>query len=126
MHPGHVLVVDDDETIREVAQMALQLVGGWRVTTAPSGAEALRLAHMDPPDVILLDVMMPVVDGPSTLVRLRADPVTREVPVVFLTAKFTPGQAHEWSGSGLAGVIAKPFDPMTLADQVARLLERPA
>ncbi|GAA4415063.1 response regulator [Georgenia halophila] len=124
MRPGHALVVDDDETIREVAQLALELVGGWRVSTAANGTEAVRLARTERPDVILLDVMMPVVDGPATLDKLREDTWTRDIPVVYLTAKANPEQEYEWVPGGATGVIAKPFDPMTLADDVSRLLEQ--
>ncbi len=124
MHPPHILVVDDDETIREVAQMALEVVGGWRVTTVSSGGEALRVAADTQPDAILLDVMMPVLDGPAILSELQTDRQTREIPVVFLTAKVTPGREGEWEADGAVGTIAKPFDPMTLADDVNRLLGR--
>lgn len=124
MRTGHVLIVDDDDTIREVAQTALELVAGWQVTTASGGEEALHLAVTHEPDVILLDVMMPVVDGPATLNRLRTDPRTRDIPVVFLTAKAVSGAQQEWAADGAVGVIAKPFDPMTLAQEISRLLGR--
>jgi CheY-like chemotaxis protein len=126
MGAGHALVVDDDETIREVAQMALELVGGWRVTTASNGAEAVELARTDRPDVVLLDVMLPRVDGPAILKMLRAETGTRDIPVIYLTAKATAGREEEWPLNGATGVIAKPFDPMTLADDVARLIGRDA
>ena len=89
---------------------------------ASSGVEAQAYARADPPDAILLDVMMPGVDGPATLTALRADPSTRDIPVIFLTAKLAPQDQGEWGPLGLAGVIAKPFDPMRLADDMARLL----
>jgi len=119
----HVLVVDDDSSIREVAHLALELVAGWRVTTADSGAEGLRKASADRPDALLLDVMMPGMDGPTALRRFREDPVTREIPIIFLTAKVS-GFDNEPVDDVLrpAGVIAKPFDPMTLADEVASVL----
>jgi CheY-like chemotaxis protein len=122
MADRHVLVVDDDSSIREVAHLALELVAGWRVTTAASGSEGWQRAISDRPDVMLLDVMMPGMDGPTALRRLREDPATREIPVIFLTAKVGGfGQDSDEAGQ-LAGVIAKPFDPMTLADEVAALL----
>lgn len=117
----HILVVDDDSSIREVAHLALELVGGWRVTTAGSGAEGWERAVADRPDAMLLDVMMPGMDGPTALRRLREDPATREIPVIFLTAKVGGFGAGSDDGQP-AGVIAKPFDPMTLADEVAALL----
>jgi CheY-like chemotaxis protein len=118
----HILLVDDDEMIREVAQLALGLVGGWQVTTASSGEEGLAVAGTISPDAILLDVMMPGLDGPSTFGRLQHDPVTRAIPVVLLTAKVQPAERRRWLELGVAGVLAKPFDPMTLSSQLAELL----
>lgn len=118
----HVLVVDDDDDIRAVASMALSVVGGLRVSTAASGPEALRLAAEKSPDAILLDVMMPDMDGPSTVALLKREISTRNIPVILLTAKL---QAHDPTQPGeidVHGVIPKPFDPMTLAGQVADLL----
>jgi CheY-like chemotaxis protein len=118
-----VLVVDDDELLREVAQTALELVGGWEVLTAQSGPQAHRQALAEHPDAILLDVMMPGVDGPSTVAALRADPATRDIPIIFLTAKMpSEDLVEEWRPLRLAGVIPKPFDPMTLAADMASLL----
>ena len=117
-----VLVVDDDPLLREVAQTALELVGGWRVYTAQSGLQAQQRALAEHPDAILLDVMMPGVDGPSTVAALRADPATRDIPVIFLTAKMPSEDLEEWRPLRLAGVIPKPFDPMTLASDMAQLL----
>jgi CheY-like chemotaxis protein len=117
-----ILIVDDDELVREVAQSALTIVGGWEVVTARSGEEACQVAVDQRPDAVLLDVMMPGVDGPTTVADLRADPSTRDVPVIFLTAKMPTDQVEEWGQLGLAGVIPKPFDPMTLSGEIARLL----
>lgn len=116
-----VLVVDDDDAIREVATLALELVGGLRVSTASSGDAAWQSALRDRPDAVLLDVMMPGLDGPSTLAKLRRDPRTRDIPVIFLTAKTQAGRPP-WRDLDIAGVIAKPFDPMTLAAEVGGLL----
>lgn len=117
-----VLVVDDDPLLREVAKAALEMVGGWSVLTAGSGLEAQEVASSEQPDALLLDIMMPGMDGPSTVLALQEDPATRDIPVVFLTAKL-PGQGREdWAGSTVVGVISKPFDPMTLSAEVARLL----
>jgi CheY-like chemotaxis protein len=120
-----VLVVDDEEDIREVAQLGLETFAGWEVRTAASGPQALREAAADPPDVVLLDVMMPELDGPSTLAALREDPATRDVPVVFLTAKAQAGERRRLEDLA-AGVIAKPFDPVGLAGEVAERLGWPA
>lgn len=117
-----VLVVDDDGAIREVAQMALEMVAGWDVDLAATGQEALDLSRVAPPDALLLDVMMPVMDGPTVVAELRADARTRDVPVVLLTAKVQPAERRRWEGLGVAGVLTKPFDPLQLAGMVADLL----
>lgn len=119
--PRRVLVVDDDDVIREVAKMALEVVGGWLVSTAGSGEEANRMAAAERPDVVLLDVMMPGLDGPSTAVLLSGDPATRDVPVIYLTAKSPLTDDQIGAAPNLVGVIAKPFDPMSLATQISRL-----
>ncbi|GAA1431947.1 response regulator [Microlunatus lacustris] len=117
-----VLVVDDDDLLREVAKASLEMVGGWEVLTASSGSEACGVALSESPDALLLDVMMPGMDGPSTVVALRGDPATRDIPVIFLTAK-VGGEGHQdWGRLEVAGVIPKPFDPMSLPAEVARLL----
>ena len=123
--PKRILIVDDEDDIREVGQMTLEMMAGWEVRTASSGEEALAMAAAHPPDAILLDVMMPVMDGPATLARLRAEPATAGVPVVFLTAKAQAADQRRLAEMGAAGVLAKPFDPMTLADQVSRTLGWP-
>lgn len=120
--PRHVLVVDDDELLREVAKAALELVGGWQVTTVLSGAQAQAQALALLPDAILLDVMMPGLDGPGTVRGLRQDARTRDIPVIFLTAKLPARSLPGWEHLDLAGVISKPFDPMTLATDIAQLL----
>lgn len=118
-----VLVVDDDDAIREIAQMCLEAVGGWETLTAASGLEALALAAEERPDAILLDVMMPDLDGPQTLARLQADEATRDIAVVLLTAKVQASDRHRFAQlPGVRGVLAKPFDPMSLPDDVAALL----
>jgi CheY-like chemotaxis protein len=117
-----VLVVDDDDAIREIAQVSLEMVAGWEVTVASSGQDALDLAIVDPPDAILLDVMMPSMDGPATFVGLQADARTRHIQVVLLTAKVQPAERRRWEQLGVAGVLAKPFDPLTLPGQIADLL----
>jgi len=117
-----VLVVDDDEAIREVAQTSLELVAGWQVDLAASGVEALRIAAANPPDAILLDVMMPSMDGPTTVARLHDDSRTREIPIVLLTAKVQPAERRRWEQLGVAGVLGKPFDPLSLPVDVAHVL----
>ena len=118
-----VLVVDDEEAIREIAAFSLEAVGGHEVITASSGHEALDRAASEPFDAIILDVMMPGLDGPSTVSRLQEDPRTRHISVVLLTAKVQTRERTALANlPGVAGVVAKPFDPMTLADQVAAIL----
>jgi CheY-like chemotaxis protein len=117
-----VLVVDDDDSIREITQMALEVVSGWQVIAADGGAAAIELAREHHPDAVLLDWMMPVVDGRATFEALRADESTRDIPVILLTAKLQVGGAQVWDDLAVAGVIPKPFSPMTLGDEVAELL----
>lgn len=118
-----ILYVDDEADIREVAQMSLELDPTFHVRTCASGAAGVAEAAAWRPDLILLDVMMPGMDGPTAFTRLRNMPETAMIPVVFITARI---QAHDVSGFhalGARGVIAKPFDPMTLAAQVRDLLD---
>lgn len=117
-----VLVVDDEEAIREVLRTGLELVAGWHVTVATNGAEAVELCRADPPDAMLLDVMMPTMDGPTTFARLQADPRTSGVPVIMLTAKVQPSERRRYESLGVSGVLAKPFDPLTLHEQIADVL----
>jgi CheY-like chemotaxis protein len=121
-----VLVVDDDDAIREITQVALELVAGWGVRTAGGGVEALELAARHHPDAVLLDLMMPDMDGLTTFRHLQENPVTRDIPVILVTAKAQVGDRQAWDGLPVAGVISKPFDPMTLAADVAALLGWPA
>ncbi len=116
-----VLLVDDEPDIRLIAEMGLSKVGGLTVFTAASGSEALATAVAQSPDVILLDVMMPGMDGPETLEGLRADERTRATPVIFVTAKAQQSEIERFMGLGAAGVVAKPFNPLTLADQVREI-----
>jgi len=117
-----VLMVDDEPDIRTIGEIALRDVGGLKVTLAASGREALEIVGPTKPDVILLDVMMPDMDGPTTLERLRAQPSTQGIPVVFMTAKVQRQEVERYMKLGAAGVVAKPFDPMTLASEVRRIV----
>ncbi|MDA0172225.1 response regulator [Solirubrobacter taibaiensis] len=120
MSTGRLLLVDDEPDIRAIAKMSLERVGGWEVTAAGSAAEALVAVQSAAPDVVLLDVMMPDVDGPEVYAQLR--PLLGEaVPIIFLTAK----DEHErLLALGAAGVIAKPFDPISLPREVAAITAR--
>ena len=117
-----VLVVDDDELILEVAQMCLEAVGGWQVTTASSGQEGLDRAVSERPDAIVMDVMMPGMDGPTTAVALRENPVTAGIPIVLLTAKAQGKGQPDLSALPVVGVLSKPFDPMLLPGTLASML----
>ena len=116
-----LLLIDDEADIREVARLSLELVGRWDVATAGSGLEGLLRAAEDQPDAILLDVMMPGMDGAQTYRHLQADPTTRGIPVVLLTAKIFDSPTDRGGLEGVT-VIGKPFDPMRLAGQVAAAL----
>ncbi len=119
-----VLYVEDEDDIRTIAQLALEAVGGLTLKSCSSGEEAVQAAVSFAPDLILLDVMMPGMDGPSTLAALhKLDPL-KEVPVIFMTAKVQPSEIAHYRSLGALDVIAKPFDPMTLADQVRAVWER--
>ncbi len=122
MTARRVLVVDDDDAIREVAAACLELVGGYAVTTAASGAEGFALAVADPPDAIVLDVMMPGMDGPTLFRMLQAEPRTAGIPVVLLTAKAHEADREALGALGVAAVLTKPFDPMALSGQIAQTL----
>lgn len=117
-----VLLIDDDDMVREVAQMSLELVAGWQVVAVSSGMAGVEEAQRHAPDVILLDVMMPVLDGPATLSRLRELPELVDVPILFLTAKTMTDEVERLKHLGARDVIAKPFDPMTLHEQIAASL----
>jgi CheY-like chemotaxis protein len=117
-----LLLIDDDDDIREIAQLSLEVGTDWQILTAASGAEGIEIARNNMPDAILLDVMMPVLDGPATLDQLRADTKTRNIPVVFLTAKARPAERDRLAGLAVSGVLAKPFDPLLLATQLRAAL----
>lgn len=118
-----VLYVDDEADIREVAAMSLELDARLDVRTCASGSEALQVAPDWKPDLILLDVMMPGIDGPKTLAGLKADARTADVPVVFITARTQSYEIERFLSLGAIGVIAKPFDPMALAGQARQYLK---
>ncbi|MCP5249581.1 MAG: response regulator [Candidatus Accumulibacter sp.] len=118
-----ILCVEDDADIRTIAKLALEAVGGIDVELAASGEDALRLAGEVHPDLLLLDVMMPGMDGPATLRALHAMPETAELPAIFLTARTQAGEVAALRALGAVGVITKPFDPMTLADQIRDIWE---
>jgi CheY-like chemotaxis protein len=105
-----------------VIKVCLQKLGGWTVLTASSGAEGLHHAEAFQPDAILLDVMMPDLDGLTVLRQLRANPKTQTIPVVLLTAKMQSVHQNEYAQLDITGVLAKPFDPLQLAHHIAQML----
>ena len=120
--PHKVLIIDDEDDVRELARISLERVGGLRVVTASSGEEGLALAASEAPDAILLDAMMPGLDGPATIERLKADEATASIPVVFLTGSVQSSEHDRFMALGAAGTLIKPFDPMKLADRVRACL----
>ncbi|MCU0925575.1 MAG: response regulator [Hydrogenophaga sp.] len=119
-----ILCVEDEPDIQAIARMALELVGGFQVQVCSSGEQAVREARAFAPDMILLDVMMPGMDGPGTLAALRSLPGLDTVPVAFMTAKVQPQEVAHYKSLGALDVIAKPFDPMTLASLVRQIWSR--
>ncbi len=117
-----VLLVDDEDDIRTVGNLSLSRVGGWQTLLASSGAEAVAQATAERPDLILLDVMMPGMDGPTTLSQLRAQEATASTPIIFMTAKIQKQEMTRYLELGALGVIRKPFDPMTLPTEIKKLL----
>jgi len=123
--PRTILIIDDDESIREIAKASLELTTGWDVMTASSGLEGIAAAGTNHPDAILLDVMMPDMDGPAVFRGLRGQLDAPAIPVLFLTAKIQKSDLREFKDLGVQGVISKPFDPLKLAGLVALLLAWP-
>jgi CheY-like chemotaxis protein len=114
-----ILIVDDEEDVRAITKMGLEMGAGWTVFTASSGKEAIAIAEKQQPDVILLDVMMPDMDGYKTLQQLKGSPLTQSIPVILATAKAQPSEAGEGlTALGAAAIFAKPYRPLKLAEQI--------
>ncbi len=120
--PHRILIIDDEDDIREVAAMSLETIAGWEVMVANSGAQGLTRAASYKPDAILLDVMMPGMDGPTTFRELRKNPATSQIPVLFLTAKVQATDRRRFADLGIHAVLVKPFDPLTLSTQISHAL----
>jgi CheY-like chemotaxis protein len=119
-----ILIIDDEDDIREVAALSLEATAGWDIITASSGAAGI-LAASDPerrPHAILMDVMMPGMDGPTTFRQMQQNPDIAGIPVLLLTAKVQGVDQRRFAGLGVAGVLFKPFDPLTLAAQISQAL----
>jgi CheY-like chemotaxis protein len=117
-----ILIIDDEDDIREVAALSLESIAGWQVTTASSGPEGIRAAVADLPDAILMDVMMPSMDGPTTFKEMQTMPAISHIPVILLTAKVQGVDQRRFAGLGVSAILFKPFDPLTLADQMSTAL----
>ncbi len=117
-----ILIIDDEEDVKEIAQMGLEMAADWSVVTASSGTEGLILAETSQPDVILLDLMMPGWDGKETLKQLKANQNTANIPVILMTAKTQLAIALELRELDLVGVITKPFRPLQLPEQISQIL----
>ncbi len=122
MNSKRILVVDNEAYIQEVAQICLETIAGWQVILAGSGSEGLATAEREQPDAILLDVMMPDMDGLATFSKLQANPTTRSIPVILLTAKVQSADRQNYAALGIRSAISKPFSPMDLAQQIATTL----
>ncbi len=122
MTPRRILVIDDEEDIQEILQTSLEIIAGWKVLKARSGLEGLAKAAAEQPDAILLDVMMPAMDGAATFKRLQADAATRHIPVILLTARVQSADRRALGELGAPGLIAKPFDPLTISHRIGAIL----
>ncbi|HIK15956.1 MAG TPA: response regulator [Leptolyngbyaceae cyanobacterium M33_DOE_097] len=120
-----VLLIDDDLDIQEITQIVIRKIAGWTGISATTGIEGLQKAKTELPDAILLDISMPDMDGFQVFEQLQADPVTRSIPVILLTAKTSHSDRDRFAEMAIAGVISKPFDPVTLWQQVATFLGWP-
>lgn len=118
----YILVVDDEASLRELATICLEDIGGWEVSAAASAREALKLAESLTLDAILLDMSMPEMDGFQCYEKLQENPITQRIPLILLTAKLLPNDRSRFAQMKIAGLIAKPFDPTLLCDQVSELL----
>jgi len=119
-----ILIIDDEDDIREVAALSLEATAGWQILTANSGAAGIEIATTEQPDAILMDVMMPEVDGPTTFRIMQENPTIAHIPVLLLTAKVQGVDQRRFAGLGVNGILFKPFDPLTLAQQISDILGR--
>ena len=118
-----VLIIDDEATIQTVVRFGINMTAGWEVLTAGSGVQGIQIAQTEKPDVILLDVMMPNMDGIATFKQLQSHPETAHIPVIFLTAKAQPAEHHRFNNLRIMGVIIKPFNSLHLPEQISRILQ---
>ena len=117
-----ILMVDDEDDIRKVGRISLERVGKFEVVQAEDALSGLQLARSEQPDLVLLDAMMPGMDGPTALQSLKQDPEIQHIPVIFMTARVQPQDLEYYLSLGAIGVIKKPFDPLTLPAEIRQLL----
>ena len=117
-----ILIIDDEDDIREVAALSLESVAGWQISTADCAAEGIKKAIAEKPDAILMDVMMPAMDGPTAFKEMQKIPEIAHIPVVLLTAKVQGVDQRRFAGLGVAAVLFKPFDPLSLSEEIATAL----
>ena len=122
MTTNRILIIDDEHDIRAVAQLTLKTIGGWNVLSASSGHQGLDKAAEERPDAILLDVMMPDMDGIETFRALKANPATQSIPVILMTAKVQAAEQRRFAKLDVAGIITKPFKAIKLPEQIAQIL----
>ena len=122
MATKRILIIDYEETIQNVVQFGIRMRAGWHVLTASSGMQGIQTAQAEQPDVILLDVMMPEMDGIDTFKNLQSHPETEQIPVIFLTAKAQTAEKRQFNELGVSGVITKPFNSLDLPEQIAKIL----
>lgn len=122
MNAKRILIIDDEYDIRAVAELALKTVARWQVLTAASGNEGVQLATTQQPDAILLDMMMPDMDGIATLQALQANPATQSIPVIMMTARTQADEQTRFAAKGAAGIVTKPFKAAQLSAQIASAL----
>ncbi|MEO0840346.1 MAG: response regulator [Cyanobacteria bacterium J06643_5] len=117
-----ILIVDDEEDIRALIQLGLEMQVGWKVLNSNSGEEAIQIAATEQPDVILLDLMMPDMDGKTTLQKLKHNPKTQKIPVILMTAKSKSSVGESFANLDIAAIFTKPLRPLNLAQQISEVL----
>jgi CheY-like chemotaxis protein len=122
MNPKRLLIIDDEEAIQIVVKFGINMAAGWELLSASGGATGIDTAERELPDAILLDVMMPEMDGIATFKALQANPITAGIPVIFLTAKAQTAERRQFNDLGISGVITKPFNSLDLPEQIAKIL----
>lgn len=124
MKPKKILVIEDEDGLREIIQFSLEAIAGWNVLCAVSGREGIAIAKTELPDAILLDVMMPEMDGIETLKHLQEDAQTQHIPTIFLTAKARGSEQQQFMDLGVLGVITKPIKAQDLVDQIKAIVNQ--